>query len=159
MITQDEEAEISFLRDRNGSFEPVIVPKYEKRLPIFNEQIIALYSSEMTVRDIQAHLQEIYGVGVSPELVSRVTDGILTEVREWRNRPLSPVYPVVYLDALRVNSRESGKNQNRALYIALGIDIEGHKEVLGFYLSETEGSKFWMGVLTDLKNRGVDDNP
>ena len=109
--------------------------------------------------DIQAHLQEIYGVGVSPELVSRVTDGILTEVREWRNRPLSPVYPVVYLDALRVNSRESGKNQNKALYIALGIDMEGHKEILDFYLSENEGAKFWMGVLTDLKNRGVDDNP
>ena len=135
----------------------MIVPKHEKRLPIFNEQIIALYSSGMTVRDIQAHLQDIYGVEVSPELVSRVTDSILTEVREWRNRPLSPVYPVVYLDALRVNSRESGKNQNKALYIALGINMEGHKEVLGFYLSETEGAKFWMGVLTDLKNRGVED--
>lgn len=157
VLTQDQEAEISIPRDRIGSFEPVIVPKYEKRLPIFNEQIIALYSSGMTVRDIQAHLQEIYGVEVSPELVSRVTDSILTEVREWRNRPLSPVYPVVYLDALRVNSRESGKNQNKALYIALGINMEGHKEVLGFYLSETEGAKFWMGVLTDLKNRGVED--
>jgi len=157
VLTQDQEAEINIPRDRIGSFEPVIVPKHEKRLPIFNEQIIALYSSGMTVRDIQAHLQDIYGVEVSPELVSRVTDSILTEVREWRNRPLSPVYPVVYLDALRVNSRESGKNQNKALYIALGINMEGHKEVLGFYLSETEGAKFWMGVLTDLKNRGVDD--
>ena len=157
VMTQDQETEISIPRDRNGSFEPIIVPKYEKRLPIFNEQIIALYSRGMTVRDIQAHLQEIYGVEVSPELVSRVTDSILTDVREWRNRPLSEVYPVVYLDALRVNSRESGKNQNKALYIALGINMEGHKEVLGFYLSENEGAKFWMGVLTDLKNRGVED--
>jgi len=157
VLTQDQETEISIPRDRKGSFEPVIVPKYEKRLPIFNEQIIALYSSGMTVRDIQSHLQEIYGVEVSPELVSRVTDSILTDVREWRNRPLSEIYPVVYLDALRVNSRESGKNQNKALYIALGINMEGHKEVLGFYLSETEGAKFWMGVLTDLKNRGVED--
>jgi len=157
VLTQDQEAEVSIPRDRNGSFEPVLVPKHEKRLPIFNEQIIALYSSGMTVRDIQAHLQDIYGVEVSPELVSRVTDSILAEVREWRGRPLSPVYPVVYLDALRVNSRESGKNQNKALYIALGITMEGRKEVLGFYLSETEGAKFWMGVLTDLKNRGVDD--
>lgn len=157
VLTQDQETEISIPRDRKGSFEPVIVPKYEKRLPIFNEQIIALYSSGMTVRDIQSHLQEIYGVEVSPELVSRVTDSILTDVREWRNRPLSEIYPVVYLDALRVNSRESGKNQNKALYIALGINMEGHKEVLGFYLSENEGAKFWMGVLTDLKNRGVED--
>lgn len=157
VMTQDQETEISIPRDRNGSFEPIIVPKYEKRLPIFNEQIITLYSRGMTVRDIQAHLQEIYGVEVSPELVSRVTDSILTDVREWRNRPLSEVYLVVYLDAQRVNSRESGKNQNKALYIALGINMEGHKEVLGFYLSENEGAKFWMGVLTDLKNRGVED--
>ena len=157
VLTRDQEVELTIPRDRNGEFVPVIVPKHEKRLPIFNEQIIALYSSGMTVRDIQAHLQDIYGVEVSPELVSRVTDSILTEVREWRSRPLSPIYPIVYLDALRVNSRESGKNQNKALYIALGINMEGRKEVLGFYLSETEGAKFWMGVLTDLKNRGVDD--
>ena len=157
VLTRDQEVELNIPRDRNGEFTPVIVPKHEKRLPIFNEQIIALYSSGMTVRDIQAHLQDIYGVEVSPELVSRVTDNILTEVREWRNRPLSPIYPIVYLDALRVNSRESGKNQHKALYIALGINMEGRKEVLGFYLSENEGAKFWMGVLTDLKNRGVDD--
>lgn len=157
VLTRDQEVELDIPRDRNGDFTPVIVPKYEKRLPIFNEQIIALYSSGMTVRDIQAHLQDIYGVEVSPELVSRVTDSIHTEVREWRNRPLDPVYPIVYLDALRVNSRESGKNQNKALYIALGVNMEGRKEVLGFYISETEGAKFWMGVLTDLKNRGVED--
>ena len=157
VLTRYQKVELSIPRDRKGEFSPVIVPKHEKRLPIFNKQIIALYSRGMTVRDIQAHLQDIYGVEVSPELVSRVTDSILTEVREWRNRPLFSTYPIVYLDALRVNSRESGKNQNKALYIALGINMEGHKEVLGFYLSENEGAKFWMGVLTDLKNRGVDD--
>lgn len=102
VLTRDQEVELTIPRDRNGDFTPIIVPKYEKRLPIFNEQIIALYSSGMTVRDIQAHLQDLYGVEVSPELVSRVTDSILVEVREWWTRPLSPVYPVVYLDALRI---------------------------------------------------------
>jgi transposase-like protein len=157
VMTQDQEVELSIPRDRNGEFSPVLVPKYERRLPIFNEQIIALYANGMTVRDIQAHLQDMYGVEVSAELVSRVTDSILTEVRGWRDRPLSPAYPIVYLDALRVNSREGGKNQNKALHIALGINMEGRKEVLGFYLGENEGAKFWMGVLTDLKNRGVED--
>ncbi|MFA6775419.1 MAG: IS256 family transposase, partial [Sphaerochaetaceae bacterium] len=157
VMTQDQEVELSIPRDRNGEFSPVLVPKYEKRLPIFNEQIIALYSNGMTVRDIQAHLQDMYGVEVSAELVSRVTDSIPTEVRGWRDRPLSPAYPIVYLDVLRVNSREGGKNQNKALYMALGITMEGRKEVLGVYLSESEGAKFWMSVLTDLKNRGVND--
>lgn len=157
VMTHDQEIQLNIPRDRNGEFSPVLIPKYEKRLPIFNDQIIALYSGGMTVRDIQSHLQDLYGVEVSAELVSRVTDSILSEVREWRNRALSPIYPIVYLDALRVNSREGGKNQSKALHIALGINMEGRKEVLGFYLGENEGAKFWMGVLTDLKNRGVDD--
>lgn len=157
VMTHDQEIQLNIPRDRNGEFSPVLTPKYEKRLPIFNDQIIALYSGGMTVRDIQSHLQDLYGVEVSAELVSRVTDSILSEVREWRNRALSPIYPIVYLDALRVNSREGGKNQSKALHIALGINMEGRKEVLGFYLGENEGAKFWMGVLTDLKNRGVDD--
>lgn len=157
VMTHDQEIQLNIPRDRNGEFSPVLIPKYEKRLPIFNDQIIALYSGGMTVRDIQSHLQDLYGVEVSAELVSRVTDSILSEVREWRNRALSPIYPIVYLDALRVNSREGGKNQSKALHIALGINMEERKEVLGFYLGENEGAKFWMGVLTDLKNRGVDD--
>lgn len=124
ILTHDQNVELNILRDRNSEFELEIVPKYANRLPLFNDQIISLYSRGMTTRDIQAHLNEIYGVDVSPELISRVT------------------YPIVYLDALRVNSRQNGKNENKALYLALGINMEGKKEALGFYLSESEGAKF-----------------
>ena len=157
VITGDGEAQIKVPRDRNGEFEPEIVKKHEKRLPLFNEQVISLYSRGMTTRDIQSHLKEIYDVDVSPELISNVTDAVHEDVRSWRTRPLERIYPIVYLDAVRVNSRESGKSVNKALYIALAITMEGHKEVLGFYLSDNEGAKFWMGVLTDLRNRGVQD--
>ena len=157
ILTHDQNVELNIPRDRNSEFEPEIVPKYAKRLPLFNEQIISLYSRGMTTRDIQAHLYEIYGVDVSPELISRVTDAVYDDVRAWRTRLLERTYPIVYLDALRVNSRQNGKNENKALYLALGINMDGRKEALGFYLSETEGAKFWMSVLTDLKNRGVED--
>ncbi len=157
VITGDGEAQIKVPRDHNGEFERAIVKKYTKRLPVFNDQIISLYSNGMTTRDIQAHLKEMYGVEVSPELISNVTDAVLEDVRQWRSRPLDDVYPIVYLDALRVNSRESGKSVNKALYIALGINMEGRKEVLGFYISDNEGAKFWMNVLTDIRNRGVKD--
>ena len=157
VLTGDGQADILIPRDRNSEFDPMIVPKYAKRLPLFNDQIISLYSRGMTTRDIQAHLREIYSVDVSAELISNVTDAVFEDVKAWRTRPLSKVYPIVYLDALRINSRESGKNQKKALYIALGIDLEGKKEVLGIYLADNEGAKFWMGVLTDLKNRGVED--
>ena len=157
VITGDGEAQIKVPRDRNGEFEPEIVKKHERRLPLFNEQIISLYSRGMTTRDIQSHLKEIYDVDVSPELISNVTDAVHEDVRSWRTRPLESMYPIVYLDAVRVNSRESGKSVNKALYIALAITMEGRKDVLGFYLSDTEGAKFWMSVLTDLRNRGVQD--
>ena len=157
VLTQAQEVELNVPPDRNSEFEPEIVPKYAKRLPLFNDQIISLYSRGMTTRDIQAHLNEIYGVNVSPELISRVTDAVHEDVRSWRTRPLDSIYPIVYLDALCIKSRQSGKNENKALYLALGINMEGRKEVLGFYLSENEGAKFWLGVLTDLKNRGVQD--
>lgn len=145
VITGDGEAQIQVPRDRNSTFEPEIVKKHERRLPLFNDQIISLYSRGMTTRDIQSHLKEIYDVDVSAELISNVTDAVHEDVRAWRTRPLESLYPIVYLDAVRVN---------KALYIALAITMEGHKEVLGFYISENEGAKFWMGVLTDLKNRG-----
>ena len=157
ILTHDQHVELNIPRDRNSEFEPEIVPKYSKRLPLFNDQIISLYSRGMTTRDIQAHLNEIYGVNVSPELISRVTDAVHDDVRAWRTRPLERTYPIVYLDALRVNSRQNGKNENKALHLALGINMDGRKEALGFYLSEAEGAKFWMSVLTDLKNRGVED--
>lgn len=158
VITKSNETvEIDVPRDRNGTFEPVIIPKREKRAPLFNDQIISMYSFGMTCRDIQRHLQDVYGVEVSPELISRVTESVIEDVREWRSRPLERSYPILFLDALRVNSRQNGKNVNKALYVALAVNWDGKKEVLGLWLAETEGAKFWMGVLTDIKNRGVED--
>ena len=149
--------EIEVPRDRNGEFDPVIVPKYSKRIELFNDQIISLYARGMTARDIVKHLKDIYNVDVSPALISEVTNAVMDDVNEWPRRSLDDMYAIVYLDALRINSRESGKNQNKALYIALGINMEGRKEVLGMYLSDNEGAKFWMSVLSDLKSRGVKD--
>jgi len=157
VLTENQTIDIDVPRDRKGTFEPVIVPKYEKRIPLFNNQIISLYASGMTTRDIKAHLEKIYGIEVSPELVSRVTDAVMDEVHEWQTRQLDKTYPIVYLDALRVNGRTDGKSCSKALYTALGVNSEGKKEVLGFWIAETEGSKFWMSVLSELKNRGVAD--
>ena len=157
MLTENQTLEIEVPRDRKGTFEPVIVPKYEKRIPLFNNQIISLYASGMTTRDIKAHLEKIYGIEVSPELISRVTDAVMEEVREWQTRQLDSSYPIVYLDALRVNGRTDGKTCNKALYTALGVNFQGKKEVLGFWIADNEGAKFWMNVLNELKNRGVED--
>ena len=140
VLTRDQEVEIEVPRDRNGEFDPVIVPKYSKRIELFNDQIISLYARGMTARDIVNHLKEIYNVDVSPALISEVTNAVMDDVNEWRRRSLDDMYAIVYLDALRINSRESGKNQNKALYIALGINLEGRKEVMGMYLSENEGA-------------------
>jgi transposase-like protein len=157
VLLENQSTTIEVPRDRNGSFEPIIVPKHEKRLPLFNDQIISMYSFGMTDRDIKAHLEKIYAVEVSPELISRVTSAVLEEVREWQNRPLDKSYAILYLDALRVKSREEGKSCTKSVYMALGVNFEGKKEVLGLWISENEGAKFWMGVLTELKNRGVQD--
>lgn len=158
VITDDNDTiEVQVPRDRNSTFEPVIIPKHEKRTPLFNDQIISMYSFEMSTRDIQRHLQQVYGVTVSPETISNITESVMADVREWQNRPLEKSYPILFLDALRVNSRQDGKNVNKALYVALAINWEGRKEVLGLWLADTEGAKFWMSVLTDIKNRGVED--
>lgn len=158
VITDDNDTiEIQVPRDRNSTFEPVIIPKHEKRTPLFNDQIISMYSFGMSTRDIQRHLQQVYGVEVSPETISNITESVMADVREWQNRPLEKSYPILFLDALRVNSRQDGKNVNKALYVALAINWEGRKEVLGLWLADTEGAKFWMSVLTDIKNRGTDD--
>jgi transposase-like protein len=133
------------------------VPKREKRVPLFNDQIISMYSFGMSDRDIKAHLEKIYNVEVSPDLVSRVTNEVLEEVREWQNRPLEKSYAIVYLDALRVKAREDGKSCVKSVYVALGVNFEGKKEVLGLWIAQNEGAKFWMGVLSELKNRGVKD--
>ena len=153
----NDRIEVKVPRDRNSTFEPVIIPKHEKRTPLFNDQIISMYSFGMSTRDIQRHLQQVYGVEVSPETISNITESVMSDVREWQNRPLEKSYPILFLDALRVNSRQDGKNINNALYVALAINWEGRKEVLGLWLADTEGAKFWMSVLTDIKNRGVED--
>jgi putative transposase len=142
-------------RDRNGSFEPQIIKKHQTRFDGFDDKILSMYARGMTTREIQGHLQEMYGVEVSPALISEVTDGVIEEVKAWQNRPLEPVYGVVYLDALYVKMRHEGRVDNRAVYVAIGIGLDGQKDVLGLWTSNNEGAKFWLGVLTELKNRGV----
>lgn len=144
-------------RDRNGTFEPQILGKHQTRFEGFDDKILSMYARGMTTREIQGHLQEMYGVEVSPTLVSDVTDAVLDEVKAWQNRPLETIYGVVYLDALYVKMRHEGRVENRAVYVAIGIDLEGRKDVLGLWTSGNEGAKFWLGVLTELKNRGVKD--
>jgi len=144
-------------RDRNGTFEPQILEKRQTRFEGFDDKILSMYARGMTTREIQGHLQDMDGVEVSPTLISEVTDAVLEEVRAWQNRPLEAMYPVVYLDALYVKMRHEGRVENRAVYVAIGVDLEGQKDVLGLWTSGNEGAKFWLGVLTELKNRGVKD--
>jgi putative transposase len=149
--------DITVPRDRDASFEPVILPKGQSRFAGFDDKIIALYARGMTTRDIQAHLEEMYGVDISPTLVSQVTKAVQEEIVLWQNRPLDEVWPIVYLDAIRVKVRQDGRVINKAIYIALGVNMDGLKEVLGLWTAETEGAKFWLQVVTELKNRGVKD--
>ena len=157
VLTEDGAVELAVPRDRNGSFEPAIVPKGARRLDGFDDRILSLYARGMTVREIQAHLHELYRVEVSPDLISRVTDAVLEEVREWQNRPLDGVYPVVFFDALRVKIRDEGLVRNKAVYLALAITCQGEKEVLGLWIEQTEGAKFWLKVMNELRTRGVGD--
>ena len=158
LLTEAGAVGLDISRDRNGDFEPQIVPKGTTRLKGFNDRIISLYARGMTVRDVQAHLEEIYDVEVSPDLVSKVTDAVWDELVEWRNRPLDAMYPIVYIDALMVKIRD-GIVTNRPAYLAVGIDLDGRKHVLGIWIGDSkgEGSKFWLSVLSQLKNRGVGD--
>lgn len=143
-------------RDREGSFEPQIVPKHQTRWTGFDEKVLSLYARGMTVREIQAHLQEMYGAEVSPSLISNVTDAVVDEVKCWQARPLDQVYPIIYLDCIHVKVRD-GAVRAKAVYLAIGITLAGEKEVLGLWLSQNEGAKFWLQVVTELKNRGVQD--
>ena len=158
VLTEAGAVDLDVPRDRNGDFEPVIVPKGATRLKGFNDRIISLYARGMTVRDVQSHLEEIYGVEVSPDLISKVTDAVWDELEQWRNRPLDAMYPIVYIDALMVKIRD-GVVANRPAYLAVGVDLEGRKHVLGIWIGDTkgEGAKFWLSVFSELKNRGVDD--
>jgi putative transposase len=144
-------------RDRNGSFEPKLIKKGEKQLGGFDERIVSLYARGMSTRDIQAHVEEAYGIEVSPTFISQVTNAVLDEVNAWQQRPLAPVYPIVYLDCLVVRSRDSGSIQNKSVYLALGVNTDGEKELLGLWIAQTEGAKFWLSVMNELKNRGVED--
>jgi putative transposase len=155
--TETAQFDIEVPRDRDGSFEPQLVKKRQRRLDGFDDKVLALYARGLSTREIQDHLEELYGVEVSPTLISNVTDAVLDEVRTWQTRPLASVYPILYFDALFVKSRQEGPAQTKAVYGALGITVEGEKELLGLWLSESEGAKFWLSVFTDLKNRGMED--
>lgn len=145
-------------RDRQGSFEPVLMPKRQRRLEGFDEKVLALYARELTIRDIQGHLEELYGVEVSPTLISTITDAVLEDVRTWQSRPLEAVYPILYFDCLFVKSRQEGVVKIKAVYVALGVTLQGEKELLGLWVRETEGAKFWLAVFTELNQRGVQDS-
>ena len=152
-----EELTLGIPRDRYADFEPQLVKKHQIRLEGFDEKVIAMYARGMTVRDIQAQLKELYGTDVSPQLISNVTDAVLDEVKAWQTRALDSVYPIVWFDALVVKVRDNQRVINKSVYLALAVNLEGQKELLGIWMSENEGAKFWLGILTELKNRGVQD--
>src|ERR1700761_8931539 len=149
--------EIAVPRDREASFEPQLLPKGQTRWHGFDDKILSMYARGMTTREIQGHLEEIYQVEVSPTLISNVTEAVMEEVRAWQSRPLEAVYAIVYLDALVVKMRVDGRVENRAVYVSIGVNLDGQKEVLGLWTSANEGAKFWLQVLTELRNRGVQD--
>jgi len=155
--TEDGQFDISTPRDRDGSFEPKLVKKQQTRFTSMDDKILSLYAKGMTTRDIVATFKEMYDADVSASLISKVTDGVLERVVEWQSRPLEAVYPIVYLDCIVVKIRQDKQVINKAVYLALGVNLEGHKELLGMWLSENEGAKFWLNVLTELQNRGVKD--
>ena len=151
------ELPIEIPRDRHGSFEPQLIPKHQTRWNGFDDKILSLYARGMTVREIQSHLEEMYGTEVSPSLISSVTDAVIEEVKAWQSRPLDTLYPIVYMDCIHVKVRDSGAVRTKAVYLALGINLAGEKELLGIWIAQTEGAKFWLQVVTELKNRGIQD--
>jgi putative transposase len=157
VLTGTGRLDLQIPRDRLATFDPQLIAKYQRRFPGFDDKIISMYARGMSTREIQGHLRELYGVEVSPDLVSAVTDAVLDEVAEWRNRPLEALYPLVFLDALRVKLRDEGTVRNKAVYVALGVRPDGTKEVLGLWVEQTEGAKFRLRVVTELRERGVED--
>jgi len=155
--TETSALRLAIPRDRAGTFEPQLVKKHQRRLPGFDQKVISLYARGLTVREMQGHLEELYGVDVSPALISTVTDAVLDEVAAWQQRPLASLYPVVFFDALRVKIRDEGTVKSKAVYVALGVTPDGHKDVLGLWIEQTEGAKFWLRVMTELQARGVQD--
>ncbi len=155
--TDTSAMELNIPRDRNSTFEPLLIKKGQTRFDGFDDKIISMYARGMTVRNIQAHLKELYAVDVSPDLISQVTDAVVQEVREWQNRPIDPVYPIIIFDALRVKIRDEGVVKTKSVYLALAFTMEGQKDVLGLWIEQTEGAKFWLKIMNELKNRGVQD--
>ena len=157
MLTGTSKVTLDVPRDRAGTFDPKLIAKYQRRFPDFDDKIVSMYARGMTVREIRGHLEELYGIDVSPDLISTITDAVLESVAEWQGRPLDACYPLVFFDAIRVKIRDEGFVRNKAVYIALGILPEGTKEILGIWIEQTEGAKFWLRVMNELKNRGVGD--
>ena len=151
------ELPIDIPRDRHSSFEPQLIPKHQTRWSGFDDKILSLYARGMTVREIQSHLTEMYGAEVSPALISSVTDTVMDDAKAWQARPLDALYPIIYLDCIHVKVRDAGVVRNKAVYLALGVNLNGEKELLGIWIAQTEGAKFWLAVVTELKNRGVQD--
>ncbi|MBN8945081.1 MAG: IS256 family transposase, partial [Rhizobiales bacterium] len=157
VLTETARLDLRIPRDREGTFDPKLIARYQRRFPGFDEKIVSMYARGMTVREIQGHLLELYGLEVSPDLISTVTDTVLETVAEWQNRPLESTYPLVFFDALRVKIRDEGLVRNKAVYLALGVMADGTKDILGLWIEQNEGAKFWLKVMNELKNRGVED--
>ena len=157
VLTGTSKVTLSVPRDRAGTFDPKLIAKYQRRFPDFDDKIISMYARGMTVREIRGHLEELYGIDVSPDLISTITDAVLEEVAEWQNRPLDACYAIVFFDAIRVKIRDEGFVRNKAIYLALGILPDGTREILGIWIEQTEGAKFWLRVMNEIKNRGIED--
>jgi len=157
VITESGKLALEIPRDRQSTFDPQLIAKYQRRFPGFDDKIISMYARGMSTREIVGHLRELYGLEVSPDLISAVTDAVLDEVTTWQGRPLEPIYPLVFFDALRVKIRDEGLVRNKAIHVALGVRADGTKEVLGLWLEQNEGAKFWLRVMNELRNRGVED--
>ena len=157
VLTDSGPLRLDIPRDRHGRFDPKLIAKYRRRFPGFDDKIIALYARGMSTREIQGHVGELYGLEISPDLVSAVTDSVLEEVKSWQNRPLDSIYAIVYFDALRVKIRDEGLVRNKAVYLAIGVTCDGDKDVLGLWIEQTEGAKFWLRVMNEIKTRGVHD--
>lgn len=157
VLTETSKLDLRIPRDREGSFDPKLIARYQRRFPGFDQKIISMYARGMSVREIQGHLMELYGLDVSPNLISTVTDAVMETVAEWQNRPLETSYPLVFFDAMRVKIRDEGLVRNKAVYLALGVQADGTKDILGIWIETTEGAKFWLRVMNELKNRGVED--
>lgn len=157
VLTDSGSVELSIPRDRQASFDPQLLAKYQRRFPGFDDKVVSMYARGMSTREIVGHVQELYGIDVSPDLISAVTDAVLEEIAAWQSRPLEAVYPLVFFDALRVKIRDEGHVRNKAVHVALGVRGDGSKEILGLWIETNEGAKFWLRVMNDLKNRGVED--